>query len=251
MTKEVEKYGAVEQLFGDIMRQFRNRKVKADQALQAQQTHLVQLYQDLIVMMDGKEQDLEQQWGQQRIALVRKTIANRVAYLRYFMHFKSTNDYRARWAARDSAMADNALWLMNTLYPNKKILIHAHNFHISKYNEKELTMGEILSDKLGEELYSIGVFGGQGAFANNGRQPEEMTLTKAQHDIQQIILRSPQRIRMYPVPAEPVPETNWLFQPVLVNHSFLSLENDKELIPAKAFDAVIGIRQITPPTYIN
>lgn len=251
LTTEVEKYATVEKQFGDIMWQFRNRKVKADQALQTKQADLVQLYEDLHTVITDKEVELGNKWGKQKIALVRKTFSNRLAYLAYFMQFKLTNDYRARWAARDSLMANNALWLIEELYPNKKVILNAHNFHISKYNKKELTMGEVLADRLGDELYSIGVFGGKGAYANNGRKPEEMTLTKVKHDVQQIILQSPNLINIFPIPTHPEPTTSWLFEPILVNHSFISLENDKELVPAQAFDAVIGVRQVSPPTYIN
>lgn len=244
-------YQEVETLYTEMLRLFRNRKIKADQALEDKYIHLSKLYQDLTRLLVQNEAVLGKEWGEKRTALIIKTLSNRQAYLDYFMDFKRTNDYRARWAARDSLMAANTLWLVNELYPDKKVIINAHNFHISKYNEKELTMGEILAEQLGEELYAIGVFGGRGAYANNGRKSEEMTITKAKHDIQQIVLGTPHEISIFPVPGAPQIDQSWLFEPILVNHSFISLENDKELIPAKAFDAVIGIKDISPPKYIN
>lgn len=251
LTPNPDRYLPLEGLFGNMMRQFRNRKVKADEKLEAEHVRLTQLYQELTELLIGNEATLSKKWGRKRIALAIKTLSNRQAYLEYFMQFKRTNDYRTRWAARDSLMAENALWVLTELYPNKKVIINAHNFHISKYNEKELTMGEILAENLGKELYSIGVFGGKGVYANNGRKREEMTLTKAKHDIQQIVLKAPEEISVFPIPSISTPVQKWLFEPVMVNHSFISLENDNLLVPAKAFDALIGIKEISAPKYIN
>lgn len=251
ITPNPEAYQQIETLYTKMLRLFRNRKVKADEALENNYVHLSRLYKDLANLLVEKETALKNKFGEKVVALMIRTASNRQAYLDYFMDFKRSNDYRARWGARDSLMAANTLWLINELYPDKKVIISAHNFHISKYNEKELTMGEILTEQLGEELYAIGVFGGKGAYANNGRKPEEISITKAKHDIQQIVLGAPHEISIFPIPDTPKAESHWLFEPILVNHSFISLENDKELIPAKAFDAVIGIKGISPPDYIN
>lgn len=241
----------MEVLYTEILRLFRNRKIKANQALEDKYIHLTKLYRNLAQLLVENKATLVKEWGEKRTALIIRTVSNRLAYLDYFMDFKRTNDYRARWAARDSLMAANTFWLVNELYPGKKVIISAHNFHISKYNEKERAMGEILTKQLGKELYSIGVFGGKGSYANNGRKPEKMSLSKAKHDIQQIVLGAPHEISIFPIPDTPKAGQNWLFEPILVDHSFISLENDRELIPAKAFDAVIGIKKISPPEYIN
>ncbi|MBX2871876.1 MAG: erythromycin esterase family protein [Saprospiraceae bacterium] len=251
ITTHPASYESVEVLFGEMLRQFRNRKVKADQALEDKQSQLTQMYQELAELLVQHKVSLVKEWGENRIALAMRTLSNRLAYLDYFMDFKRTNDYRARWSARDSLMAANTLWLVNELYSDKKVIINAHNFHISKYNEKERTMGEMLAKELGKELYAIGVFGGKGSYANNSRKPEEMSLTKAKHDIQQIVLQSPHKVSIFPIPSTPPSTQDWLFEPILVNHSFISLENDRELIPAQAFDAIIGIKKISPPKYIN
>ncbi|NRB49818.1 MAG: erythromycin esterase family protein [Saprospiraceae bacterium] len=251
ITPNPEIYQQVETLYTEMLRLFRNRKVKADEALEDKYVHLSKLYRDLANLLVENETVVKNKVGEKVAALMTRTLSNRQAYLDYFMDFKRSNDYRARWTARDSLMADNALWLINNLYPDKKVIINAHNFHISKYNEKELTMGEVLAEELGEQVYAIGVFGGKGSYANNGRKPELMTLTKAKHDIQQIVLKEPYEVSIFPIPTSPETSQNWLYEPILVNHSFINLDNDRELIPAKAFDAIIGIKGISPPKYIN
>jgi erythromycin esterase-like protein len=43
-------------------------------------------------------------------------------------------DYFQRMAIRDRQMARNLDWLATHLYPREKIIVWAHNYHISKYN---------------------------------------------------------------------------------------------------------------------
>ena len=126
-----------------------------------------------------------------KTATTLKTIQNRIAHLDYYLQFKKDNYYTRRWSARDSIMADNIIWLLENVYPDEKVIINAHNYHISKYNEKLLTMGEVLAEKLQDEVYSIGIFGGQGEFANNARKPEKLTLPTENNDIKYFIAASP------------------------------------------------------------
>lgn len=248
---DTAQYNQLEIEFGQMMRQFQRRKSKADDAMLAQKEKLKKQYQDLTQLFTTQKQMLENQWDKKQVALVLKAFSNRMAYLDYFIRFKLNNNYGERWAARDSLMADNASWLIRELYPDKKVIISAHNFHIDKDNAKELTMGEVLAAELGDSYYAIGIFGGNGSYANNGRQAEIMSITKAKNDIQQLILGFQQEITLLPIPTKAAPSTAWLLEPVLVNHSFINLANERQLRVDQAFDAIIGIRNISPPKYMN
>lgn len=248
---DTAQYHQLETQFGQMMRQFSNRKAKADDAMLAQKEKLKRQYLDLTQLFTTQKSRLEKQWDQQQLTLVLKTFSNRIAYLDYFIRFKLNNNYRERWAARDSLMADNASWLIRECYPDKKVIISAHNFHIDKANEQELTMGEVLAAELGESYYAIGVFGGKGSYANNGRKEEIMSITKAKNDIQQMVLGFEQEITLLPIPGQATPSTAWLLEPVLVNHSFINLANERHMRLDQAFDAIIGIQNISPPKFIN
>lgn len=248
---DTAQYNPLEAQFGQMMRQFTNRKTKADDAMLAQKEKLKRQYLNLTQLFTAEKSRLEKHWDKQQLALVLKTFSNRIAYLDYFIRFKLNNNYRERWAARDSLMADNASWLIRERYPDKKVIISAHNFHIDKANEQELTMGELLAAEFGDAYYAIGVFGGKGSYANNGRKEEIMSITKAKNDIQQIVLGFDQEITLLPPPNKTTPAIAWWLEPVLVNHSFINLTNDRYMRLDQAFDAIIGIRNISPPTYIN
>ncbi|WMW80796.1 erythromycin esterase family protein [Undibacterium cyanobacteriorum] len=74
---------------------------------------------------------------------------------------------------RDRVMADNITTLANRIYPQEKIMVWAHNGHISHsisgYVDTGRTMGSFLAATWGPQLYSIGLFMLRGETANNDR----------------------------------------------------------------------------------
>lgn len=68
---------------------------------------------------------------------------------------------------RDQSMATNVDFLVNELYPTEKIIIWAHNGHIANNsNQAPFPMGSFISDKYGEDVYTIGLY-------SYGEQSEE------------------------------------------------------------------------------
>ena len=185
-----------------------------------------------------------------QVSLLLNTIENRRAYLDYFLEFKKNNNYTVRWAARDSIMASNILWFAEHIYPNEKLIITAHNFHIAKYNEKELTLGEVLFEKYPDEIYAIGVFGGEGELANNSRVPEKLTPPTESNDIKRFVQNSPAQNTFIHIPPTSKKGGEWLYQEVIVNDSFLDLYGGKTLVPGKSYDGLIFIKKISPPVFL-
>jgi erythromycin esterase len=76
-------------------------------------------------------------------------------------------------AIRDAAMADNLAFLLRDLYPNKKILVWAHNFHIRHANAEttsaQRTMGSFTVKQFRDDLYTIGLYMYRGQAAFNDR----------------------------------------------------------------------------------
>ena len=64
--------------------------------------------------------------------------------------------------SRDAAMAENVLWLLDRLGPNGKLVLWAHNFHVSTLPN---AMGRDLRAALGSDLVILGFAFGQGSFS--------------------------------------------------------------------------------------
>lgn len=79
-------------------------------------------------------------------------------------------DHWAYARARDRQMADNLVWLAKTYYPDRKIIVWAHTFHVMRNprhttlaREQGFTMGHGVWEALGEESFVVGVTAYTGA----------------------------------------------------------------------------------------
>ena len=81
---------------------------------------LVANYRELATSIESRKKDLiSQGFTSTQVAIIRRTLENRIAYLNYFMAWKQDGDWNKRWAARDSMMAANIIWFAQEIFPEK------------------------------------------------------------------------------------------------------------------------------------
>ncbi len=161
-----------------------------------------------------------------------------------------------RWfsAPRDSAMAENLLWLARNKYKDKKIIVWASSYHVSKnksffekskgFDPNKLTvMGNIIDSNMPGKTYSLGFVSSQGYFAES--------LDEKAH-------------------SHPIRISDSSFEAILAETAFdcaivdlRSMTNDKKFAMAgtdyfqtnavwnKIFDGVFYIRKTSPSSYIK
>jgi len=213
---------------------------------------LVERYLDVEQILDENYQTLiEEGIDEIRLKLIFQTLKNRIGYLDYYYQFKIDNDWSKRFAARDSFMAMNAVFFMEELFPAEKLIICGHNYHISKYNQKQLTMGEKLLEKYGEELLSIGFFGGNGEYASNSRKIKTLEAPTEENDLRKIMLQSENEITLLPLSGTSQKGGEWLDLEVTITDSFINLYKGKTMDLKKTFDAIIFIKNISPPVFLK
>jgi erythromycin esterase len=73
---------------------------------------------------------------------------------------------------REEVNAENLLWLAEDYFAGKKVLVWAHNLHISACGPAgteepgtRLSMGTLVKQRLGDQAYALGVVGYQGQWA--------------------------------------------------------------------------------------
>jgi erythromycin esterase len=76
-----------------------------------------------------------------------------------------------RWnkdlSVRDQTMAENIIWLYNTKYKGQKLIVWAHNLHITKtlcQLENQLSTGELVAKSLVNKTFHLGFISGKGNF---------------------------------------------------------------------------------------
>jgi erythromycin esterase len=82
----------------------------------------------------------------------------------------------SKFAARDSAMAENLVWLVNNKFKGRKVIVWAASFHIAKGTKyfiktkhfdpnKIETMGNVVNSLLPNQVYNIGFVSSEGQYS--------------------------------------------------------------------------------------
>jgi erythromycin esterase len=175
------------------------------------------------------------------------TLQNRIAYLSYMLDFTRHGSFSKRWAARDSAMAATIKELIRTIYPNERVLVIAHNFHIAKYNATETVMGHLLAEDFRKQMYSMGIFAGSGSFhGNSGKEEWLVKPDSTRLDIKHLVQALPGTVQFIPMTGANS-HSKWLDNDIVVNDTFINLNKGNTLSLRKSFDGIVLIRKISPP----
>lgn len=234
----------LENRFGQLKSLLSNRRVSYHDSIRLKTNHLIADYDQLYVAL----MEVEAMTSVKQILLALKTVQNRVRYLTYMLDFKEGNDWNKRWAARDSLMAENVTWLAENIYPNQKIIVIGHNFHISKHNEKEEVMGEFLLRKYPDQMYSIGVYAKSGSYLGNYGDENEMTVAAAEQlDIKHIIEALNVEVSYLHIPKQRTVGDEWLYQKIITNDTFVDLSNSNSVNLSKYFDGLLLLQNVSIP----
>jgi erythromycin esterase len=92
-----------------------------------------------------------------------------VRILRQVHEQRRADDDKTRYMIRDRAMAENAAWILENEGPRNKMVIWAHNGHVTRdsrgiFDGAVTSMGMHLARKFDPELVVVGFAFGQGAF---------------------------------------------------------------------------------------
>lgn len=175
---------------------------------------------------------------------------------RSLLMFAASTDlsYEERYkssALRDELMAANFEWLIKEVYPNKKVIIWAHNGHVEKAGAEGNNikwLGHSLSEHYGDDYYSLGLFAYEGEAYQFWTQKNIPFHNSRENQLEQRIANTQKEIAFLPLNTQqPSVWNQWLFD---VCEAY-EVENGGVIsfIPTKRFDAIISLRKGTPPTY--
>jgi len=153
---------------------------------------------------------------------------------------------------RDAIMFDNFQWLINNIYPNKKVMIWAHNAHIEQrpmFENSFKWMGHFLHEKYGEDYYALGLFAQSGKVY---QQWGDTVITVNNTDttmIESIMMDTGHQTSFLDVSRVDTNDIQYLWS----NRSVDAFENENggvvSFIPKKRFDGVVVMREVTAPNY--
>lgn len=157
-------------------------------------------------------------------------------------------DMRAHTRVRDEGMADNLDFLLDRMYPGRKVIVWAHNTHISKRHEdakEPYAMGQFVAARREAEVYTIGLYMGRGVATLNNRQPYAIH-APADHSLEALLANAGRKMSFVDFSAAREPQPRWMFEPIVVREWGT---RTRRLVAGKTYDAVIYIDTVTPPAY--
>jgi erythromycin esterase-like protein len=235
---------SLEDRFGQLKSLLSNRRVSYHDSIRLKANELIADYDQLYAAL----LEVEAMTSVKKFLLALKTVQNRIRFLTYMLDFKEGNDWNKRWAARDSLMAENVIWLAENIYPNQKIIVIGHNFHISKHNGKEEVMGEFLLRKYPNQMYSIGVYAKSGSYLGNYGDENKMTAAAAEQlDIKHIIEALNVEVSYLHIPKQLTIGAEWLYQKIVTNDTFVDLSNSNSVNLSKHFDGLLLLQNVSIP----
>lgn len=147
-------------------------------------------------------------------------------------------------SVRDRAMADNAGVLLDNVYPGKKMINWAHNFHI-QHDSK--TMGQLLAERYRPDLYTVGLYMYRGIAAHNDRQTYRVTPPVA-NSVESVFYCTRRKLCFVDMLHQQREAGNaWMFEQFLAKSWGL---DEVAIVPREEYDAILFIDTVNPPDYV-
>jgi len=150
-------------------------------------------------------------------------------------------------AIRDEGMADNLDFLLDKVFPGRKVIVWAHNFHIAKESApgRPRAMGTWVAERRGAETYTIGLFMGRGVAAHNNRELYAIS-SPPDASLEALIASARWTTTFLDLSATREQAEAWASQPMLARSWGI---NSETIVPNRTYDGVIYIDTVTPPRY--
>jgi erythromycin esterase len=152
---------------------------------------------ELLALVEKNEKTITKQIGAREFAYRRQCLKSAAAFARMmdaheiYQKTQQMTDFATGYNLREKSNAENLLWLLSERYPNKKLIVWAHNSHIfsgfpatartegdaPKKDEID-SMGRLVKRKLGDLVYSIGFLAHSGQWSWMGNTPIDYTVAE-------------------------------------------------------------------------
>jgi erythromycin esterase len=209
---------------------------------------LVPRYRDAATLVLRNRATLLQRNPPAAVELAIQELRSRAQFAIQLSHGASAEGSRIR----DAAMADNLEFLLDRLYPGRKIVVWAHNTHIAKAERggaEPQAMGAWIAKRRDpSEVYSLGLYMGRGVGTMNDRKPYEIAAPAA-GSFEAVLANAGWRMSFVDFSAaSPQPGNDWMFSPVAAREWGM---RPLALVPAAAYDGVLYVDTVTPPEYLK
>jgi len=203
---------------------------------------LIAGYERLADQIAGSQRSLERAFPSRPLwpGLMRRAAEAAPSYIRAL---RSENDGEYS-TIRDLAMADNVSYLLGELYPDRKIVVWAHNFHVQHAGVQN--MGSYLVARHRPALYTVGLYMGRGTAAQNDRTVYTVPPPPVS-SLEALFSSLGQQLAFADLlGAQRSEGTAWMFEPIVAREWGV---NQMRIVPRDQFDAILFVDRVQPPHY--
>lgn len=227
--------------------------IKITKPLKKRMKVAIQEYENLLKLLKIKQKNYKNPEIQRMLLLIQRGMQNRLQWLQV-----NLKGYLSSGIQRGFNMFQNLEWLMNHYYKNEKIIVWAHNFHIRKKRPlmaKLLgikSVGYWLQKKYPEDIFVIGLYAGNGKFATQLRVELEIDIKKKRH-LESLLYETSESDLFIPldVREQSADKKMWFKRRWWLLESGFSGFYPMALYPQDHYDAIIFIREVTSPNYLQ
>lgn len=193
--------------------------------------------------------------GPSDVGVARRTALSMASYIRQ-QAAPTTREYVER---RDQGMAENLTFLLDELYPDSKVIVWGHNFHLRHDNFSippdsstfpdvaARTMGSWIHDRYGDQVYTVGLYTYRGTAADNGGEVYEIK-PAGPGSVESILFEiAPDNdsgavfVDLSRAPAGR--ETRWMDAPITARYNGTT---PLTMVLRNQYDAILFVRDVTP-----
>ncbi|WP_439648434.1 erythromycin esterase family protein [Bacillus cabrialesii] len=161
---------------------------------------------------------------------------------------------------RDRMMAEQFQWVAETLYPNKKIIVWGHNYHLRKQNTKMIqdwtyvngpNMGDYLPERLKKQTYTIGIYAYSGASLDSSDNKTVMSVTSPPPpgSLEALLKAADNPVVFVDfLHTKNKKGTSWMYTP---RTALYWGYKEEQMILKEQYDGVIWLEHITPSVIIK
>lgn len=210
-------------------------------------------YQELVGFIDDNWDELNAVYSNDRmVPLMARQAAWATAKM---IALYRASDRGIRFAIRDSTMADNIGFLLDTAYPDERVIAWAHNAHI-RHNGEDVSgnvlgvgypsMGQHMARRHRPELYTVALLAYSGTGSDLARSP--YGFCAGPNTVEALLRKSaPTPMFLDMLGAERNDSTEWMFE----TRESLSWQIPIRLVPRDQYDAILLIDDVNRPEYAN
>jgi erythromycin esterase len=214
---------------------------------------LAEQYDGLAAFIEKHLATMQAAQGRETPLVAAQEARSAAAYIR----FQIAGDMRQYAEIRDRGMFDNLKFIAERLFPDQKIIVWGHNYHLRHDNQSipprdevfpgvaARTMGSWAREHFGRRIFTLGQYAFEGEVLDNSRKPYSIPrppVASLEHRLHDIAGGAPSIVLL---DAGPVAAWSSTTLPARYNG-----QHAQAMVPAKQYDALLFLPKVTPPRFL-